>query len=109
MTNLDPKAGYCVLINTFDVEPEKADELMEVLSRATEHGIRQHPGFVSANLHISLDKKSVANYAQWRSKDDLDAMLRNPGSQKHMKEAADLAKSFAPLLYTLVESHQPGE
>lgn len=28
------------------------------------------PGFTSANLHISLDKTRVVNYAQWRSKED---------------------------------------
>ena len=106
MATLNPRDGNLVLINTFDVEPEKADALMEALSRATEHGIRQKPGFISANLHMSLDKRSVANYAQWRSKEDLDAMLKDPESQVHMREAADLANSFRPLLYSLTETHE---
>ena len=60
MVTLDPNAGYLVLINTFEVQPERADELLEVLSEATEHGMRQRPGFISANLHVSLDRKHVA-------------------------------------------------
>lgn len=105
MTNLDPTAGYVVLINTFTVEPAKAEELISVLSRATENGMRQLPGFVSANLHISHDKRHVANYAQWRSQADLDAMMNNPAALVHMRQAASIAKSFDPIYYELRESH----
>jgi len=43
-----------------------------VLSEATKHSMRQRPGFVSANLHISQDKRHVANYAQWRTQADVE-------------------------------------
>ena len=109
MITLDPSAGYIVLINTFTVEPDKADELMSVLSHATEKGMSQQPGFVSANLHISQDKKHVANYAQWRSQADLDAMMANPAVREHMAEAAKIATSFEPIYYTLRESHGPAK
>ena len=104
MTILDPKAGYVVLINTFTVEPLKADDL-GALSRATENGMRQRPGFVSANLHLSLDRRHVANYAQWRSQEDLDAMMKDPAARAHMQEIARLAISFDPIYYELRESH----
>src|SRR5882762_4698404 len=91
MVKLDPNAGFLVLINTFTVDPAKADELLAVLSRATEERMRHMPGFISASLHLSLDKHYVANYAQWRSKEDLDAMLKNPDAQPHMRQAASLA------------------
>ncbi len=105
MTNLNPAAGYIVLINTFTVEPSRAEELLGVLSRATETGMRQMPGFVSANLHVSPDKRHVANYAQWRSQEDLDAMMKNPAAQVHMQEAASIARSFDPIYYELRETH----
>jgi hypothetical protein len=35
MAVLDPKDHYAVLINTFEVEPEKADQLVELLQTAT--------------------------------------------------------------------------
>lgn len=105
MTTLDPAAGYVVLINTFTVEPSRADDLLRVLSRATEDVMRHMPGFVSANLHVSQDKRHVANYAQWRSQDDQDAMMKDPRPRSHMQEAASIATSFEPIYYELVETH----
>lgn len=107
VTILDPHAGYVVLINTFTVEPDRADELMAVLSRATEQGMSAQPGFVSANLHVSVDRKHVANYAQWRSQPDIDAMMANPEARVHMVEAAKIATSFEPIYYALQETHGP--
>ena len=100
MTTLDPNDGYVTLINTFEVKPERADELAELLHHASEV-MSMLPGFVSANLHVSEDKTRVVNYAQWRTKADLEAMYRNPEAQPHMKTAADLAESYDPVLYTL--------
>lgn len=106
MTKLDPNDRYVVLINTFTVEPERAEELFAALSSATEHGMRQRPGFVSANLHVSQDRRHIANYAQWRSQADLDSMMSDPAARAHMKEAASIAMSFDPIYYSLRESHE---
>ena len=105
MTILDPNDGYIVLINTFTVDPAKAEELLKCLSDATDQGMRQRPGFVSANLHMSRDRKHVANYAQWRSQADLDAMMQDPAAQGHMRKAAEIADAFDPIYYDLRESH----
>ena len=107
MTTLDPKSGYLVLINTFTVEPARAEELLAVLAEATLNGMRQRPGFISANLHLSPDRRHVANYAQWRSQDDFDAMMRDPAAQEHMKRAAAVATAYEPLFYELRETHAP--
>lgn len=100
MTTLDPNDNYVTLINTFQVKPEYADKLTELLYHASEV-MRNVPGFISANLHISEDKTRVVNYAQWRDKSDLEAMYRNSEAQPHLKSAADLAESYDPVLYTL--------
>ena len=100
MTRLDPKDDYATLINTFEVDPDEADRLVAVLHRASDT-MRTLPGFVSANLHVSTDRKRVVNYAQWRRREDFEAMLKNAEAQPHMKEAADIAKSYEPVLYTL--------
>lgn len=106
MTTLDSESDYVVLINTFTVEPDRAGELLAVLSRATEEGMRQMPGFVSANLHVSRDGRHIANYAQWRSQGDIDAMMANPDARVHMREAASIASSFEPIYYELRETHE---
>jgi len=77
---LDASSGYLTFINTFSVEPENADRLVENLQKATEEIFRDQPGFISANLHVSRDRRKVVNYAQWRSKEDYAAMSKLPGS-----------------------------
>lgn len=94
------------LINVFQVEPEKQTALADLLRQATEHAIRHLPGFISANIHCSYDGRRVVNYAQWRSSEAYEAMLRDPGAVPHMKEAAQLAKSFDPILCEVVESFE---
>ena len=101
MTNLNPDCGHLVLFNTFTADPERAEALLEVLSRATESSMRRMQGFVSANLLVSHDKRHVANYAQWRREDDLDAMMKDSTSRVHMREAAGIGRSFEPICYAL--------
>jgi hypothetical protein len=38
------------------------------------------------------------NYAQWESREAMDAMLAHPASQQHLRDAAALAR-FEPYLY----------
>jgi len=106
MTTLNTDSGVVTLINTFTVAPDQAEHLLGVLSQATEQTMRRMPGFLSATFHLSDDRRHVANYAQWRSIDDLDAMLKNPAAQKHMKEASGIAKSMQPLIYSLRRTYE---
>jgi heme-degrading monooxygenase HmoA len=87
------------LINVFTVAPEDQQRLVDVLVEATQAVMRKQPGFVSANIHKSLDGTRVANYAQWRSKEAFEAMLRDREAAEHMGEAAKIAESFEPHLY----------
>jgi quinol monooxygenase YgiN len=106
MTRLDPRDEYAVLINTFRVEPERTEELMTLLERATEETIRFQPGFVSANLHVSADRTRIVNYAQWRSRADFEAMLQNPAARAHIAEVGKIATSFEPVIFKLRYSDQ---
>lgn len=67
--------------------------------------MRHAPGFISANLHVSLDRRHVTNYAQWKSQADYQAMLQNPTARPHMREGAEIAESFDPVLYELRDVH----
>jgi len=87
------------LINVFTVAPEDQQRLVDVLVEATKAVMRNKEGFVSANIHKSLDGTRVANYAQWRSKEAFEAMLGDREAAEHMGEAARIAESFEPHLY----------
>jgi quinol monooxygenase YgiN len=106
MTTLNTDRGVVTLINTFTVAPENVDDLLDVLSRATQQTMRHMPGFISASFHVADDRRHVANYAQWRSKADFEAMLKSPAAQQHMKEASSVAKSAQPLVYSLCQTYE---
>ncbi len=98
MTTIRTGAPYVTLINVFTVAPEQQQRLLDLLVEATERVINTRPGFISANLHRSLDGTRVVNYAQWRSRADFEAMLADPAAIPHLREAAQLA-TFEPHLY----------
>jgi quinol monooxygenase YgiN len=85
------------------VDPDKQDQLAELLIRATDETMKNLPGFISASIHRSLDGRKVINYAQWRSQADFAALKDNPQAQPHMKAAAALAK-FEPIVCEVVGS-----
>jgi quinol monooxygenase YgiN len=85
------------LINVFTVEPQNQQKLVDLLTEATEAVMRHLPGFVSANIHKSLDGVRVANYAQWKSREHFEAMLKNPTALPHMEAIMQLAKFDAHL------------
>ena len=101
MTTLDPGDGHAVLINTFHVAPERAEELLALLVRATDETMRFRKGFVSANLHVSDDRTRVVNYAQWASREDFNAMLADPQARVHMQETRAVAISVDPVICEL--------
>lgn len=96
------------LINVFTVDPANQQKLIDVLTEATEQTMRHLPGFVSANIHRSLDGKRVANYAQWRSAGDFQAMLANPAVVPHMQKCRELA-TYDANLYDVVYIDNPGK
>src|SRR5207249_1401263 len=57
------------LINVFTVEPRHQQRLVDVLVEATEAVMNTLPGFISANIHKSLDGTRLVNYAQWRRRE----------------------------------------
>lgn len=65
MAHISSTDRLATVINLFTVEPSKQDELVELLTRATDETIRYLPGFISATFHKSVDGTRVASYEQW--------------------------------------------
>lgn len=105
MTTIQQPSPYATLINVFIVEPQRAGDLAELLTIATDEVMQHLPGFISANIHLSTDRMRVVNYAQWESTEAFQAMMNNPHAREHMDKAAALAASFDPHLYTVESVH----
>ncbi|WP_018332584.1 antibiotic biosynthesis monooxygenase family protein [Actinomycetospora chiangmaiensis] len=89
----------CVtLINVFTVERGHQDELVDALDRATAEVFTGVPGFISANVHASLDGTRVVNYAQWASEEAYAAAMARPEVRRHIADAAARATSYDPTL-----------
>src|SRR5215469_11963360 len=94
------------LVNVFTVTPDRQRQLAGLLAEATRAVMNRLPGFVSANIHRSLDGTKVVNYAQWHRASDFEDMLRNSAAQQHMQAASELAISVEPHLYHVVFTDQ---
>ncbi len=92
MTTISRDNKVVTLINVFTVEPAKQQQLVDLLVHATGTAMRHAPGFVTANIHRSLDGTKVVNYARWRGAEDFEAVQKNPAAKPHMEQAAALAK-----------------
>jgi heme-degrading monooxygenase HmoA len=106
MTVITAPSPHATLINVFVVAPERAEELVAVLTDATDEVMRHVPGFVSANIHLSADRTRVVNYAQWESADAYGAVFADDRAKEHMGRAAALAESFDPHLYSVESVHE---
>ena len=66
------------VIFSLAVEPERQQELINLMIDALETTTKHQPGFVSANFHKSLDGLRVFNYAQWRTVKEYKAFAQSP-------------------------------
>jgi quinol monooxygenase YgiN len=97
-------APLVTLINVFTVDPADQQRLIERWQQATDDVLRHLPGFISANIHRSLDGTKVVNYAQWRSREAFQAMLQDADAAPLLRQLAEIATP-APVLCEVVSVH----
>lgn len=85
-------------VNVLDVEPDRQQELLDLLTRGAEDVIRHRPGFISLILLASHDGRRVINLAQWASADDARATQADPNARSYLTRAAAIATT-TPGLY----------
>ena len=108
MITITKERKIITLINVFTVAPSKQQELITLLTRATDSSVRDVPGFISASLHRGLDGTKVTMYAQWRSVEDYQAMRQNAADVPYLQQALAIA-TFDPGMYDVVETFVASE
>lgn len=93
------------LINVYDVDPARQEELVTLLTETTDSVMRHLPGFLSVSIHRSLDGTRVANYAQWASTEAFERMLRHPEAQARVRALAGVATRVSPVVYQVSAVH----
>ncbi len=99
MLTISNEPDIQTVITTFEVTPATCQDLLEELSAACREVISKQPGYVASALHINDARTRIANYSQWRSREDFQAMLRADEMRERNKRINALCKSFAPVLY----------
>jgi quinol monooxygenase YgiN len=90
---IQKNSNIVTLINVFTIEPSRQQKLVDMLIESTEQTMNKQEGFISANIHKSLDGTKVINYAQWKSQEAFEKMLKNPKALIHMNDILNIAKS----------------
>jgi len=99
MLTISNNADIQTVITTFEVTPGTCDDLFDELSAACREVISKRPGYIASALHINDARTRIANYSQWQSREDFQAMLRSPEMRERNRRIHDLCKSFAPVMY----------
>lgn len=110
LTTIAKSANVITLINIFTVEPENQQHLVELIVKITEDVMCKLPGFISANIHKSLDGKQAANYAQWRSVESVEDMRNSiKNNERHQYLRAEVLKiaTLNPVLYEVCYTNNP--
>ncbi len=89
-------------IETFKVDPKKADRLISELEAIAKQARQQSAGYVSTSIHKSEDGTHVVNYSQWVSKSDLETMQETPNTKSMIKKAAQIAEKSKRVIYAVV-------
>lgn len=104
MPTISADANIQTVITTFEVTPGTCDDLLVELRRSCNDFVSKQPGFVGAAMHVNDAQTRIANYTQWRSRDDFQAMLRSEEMREWHRKFAALARTFEPVLYDVVAS-----
>ena len=98
------REGHLVtLINVFETRPKPQQELIDHWMRFVD-SVKGAPGMIGTSLHRSSDGTRVVNYAQWRSKADLDRFQKQYRQQ--MEACRQAASHVDPHLYEVVSVYE---
>ena len=100
-TTITTGRAIVTLLNTFTVVPENQQALIDLLIEATETAIKHRPGYISTNLHESVDGTRVINYAQWERQEDAEALFSDSRIASYFAQASQLATNVEPHFYAV--------
>lgn len=104
MPNIQKGADLQTVITTFETTPGTCQDLLDNLTSAYAEFISKQPGFIGAGLHVNDAQTRVANYSQWRRREDFQAMLRTDEMRKRNRIIHDMCRSFEPVMYDVADT-----
>ncbi|SDC46794.1 antibiotic biosynthesis monooxygenase family protein [Ruegeria marina] len=108
MPKIVKSAPVQTVITTFEMTPGTCQDLLEALTDAYAEFISKQPGFIAAGLHVNDAQTRIANYSQWRRREDFLAMLRTAEMRERNRRLNEMCKSFEPVMYEVAETFDAG-
>ncbi|WP_278923564.1 MULTISPECIES: antibiotic biosynthesis monooxygenase family protein [Pseudophaeobacter] len=99
MPKITDTAEIQTVITTFEMTPGTCQDLLDALQDAYAEFISKQPGFVAAGLHVNDAQTRIANYSQWRTREDFLRMLRSSEMRERNRKINELCRSFEPVMY----------
>ena len=99
MPKITKEADLQTVITTFEMTPGTCQDLLDALTEAYDQFISKQPGFIAAGLHVNDAQTRIANYSQWRRREDFQAMLRSEEMRERNRRIHQLCRSFEPVMY----------
>jgi len=106
MPHITQDSGLQTVLTTFETSPATCVDLMAELGAAYSDFISRQPGFVGAALHVNDARTRVANYSQWRNRDDFKNMLKTDEMQHRNQRIHALCRGFEPVMYEVFAIHE---
>src|SRR5213083_2590001 len=94
-------SGVTVII-VWETTPETQQQILDLHVEQNAE-VARVPGFISANMHASLDGLRVVNYSQWESLEAFEAMI----GQQHLAPRREKMKAISKNdrhVYTVVST-----
>jgi len=102
MPHITQQSSHQTVLTTFEVTPGTCEDVLDLLRDAYRDFISKQPGFIAAGLHVNDAQTRIANYSQWRAREDFQAMLRSEEMRDRNRRINALCKSFEPVMYDVV-------
>ncbi len=99
MPTISKTADIQTVITTFEMTPGTCQDLLDALTDAYDNFISRQPGFIAAGLHVNDAQTRIANYSQWKRREDFMAMLRSEEMRERNRQISVLCRSFEPVMY----------
>ncbi|MGX0876338.1 quinol monooxygenase YgiN [Roseovarius sp. MBR-154] len=106
MPHITEQSSHQTVLTTFEVTPGTCEDLLDLLRDAYREFISKQPGFIAAGLHVNDAQTRIANYSQWRAREDFQAMLRSDEMRARNRTINELCKSFEPVMYDVVATFE---
>jgi quinol monooxygenase YgiN len=90
-------------ITFIECEPDKQAEALSLMSERARF-MEGQPGFVSIDLHRSLDGRRIINVIKWRDRERLESAHKSPEFRRLWDSFGQMTRDIEPDLYEVALS-----